>query len=57
MGKGLPPLKPPPFSTTFKGKTYDFVEMTKIMGSTIVSISIVSTIEHIAIAKAFGECT
>ncbi|KAL2711530.1 sodium-independent sulfate anion transporter [Vespula squamosa] len=55
MGKGLPPFRPPPFSTTFKSKTYDFVEMIKIMGSTIISISIVSTIEHMAIAKAFAK--
>ncbi|XP_047363909.1 sodium-independent sulfate anion transporter-like [Vespa velutina] len=55
MGKTLPPFKPPPFSTIFKSKTYDFVEMTKIMGLTIISISVVSTIEHIAIAKAFAK--
>nr|XP_050862141.1 sodium-independent sulfate anion transporter-like isoform X1 [Vespula vulgaris] len=55
MGKGLPPFKLPPFSTTFKNKTYNFVEMITIMGSTIISISIISTIEHIAIAKVFAK--
>ncbi|KAK2581384.1 hypothetical protein KPH14_005068 [Odynerus spinipes] len=55
MGQGLPPLQPPPFSTTFQNRTYDFVEMTKAMGSTLISIPIVSTIEHMAIAKAFAK--
>ncbi|XP_015188837.1 PREDICTED: sodium-independent sulfate anion transporter-like [Polistes dominula] len=55
MGQGLPPFQPPPFSTTYQNKTYDFIEMTTIMGSTIISIPIVSTIEHMAIAKAFAK--
>ncbi|XP_011305329.1 sodium-independent sulfate anion transporter [Fopius arisanus] len=54
MGKGLPPLSPPPFSTTFNNKTYNFVEMTTNMGTTLFTIPIISTIEHIAIAKAFA---
>ncbi|KMQ95241.1 sodium-independent sulfate anion transporter [Lasius niger] len=55
MGQGLPPFVPPPFSTTFQNRTYNFVEMTTAMGTTLFTIPIVSTIEHIAIAKAFGK--
>lgn len=55
MDQGLPPFAPPPFSTTFQNRTYDFLELTTAMGTTLFTIPIVSTIEHIAIAKAFGN--
>lgn len=55
MGQGVPPFAPPPFSTTFENRTYNFIEMTTAMGTTLFTIPIVSTIEHIAIAKAFGN--
>ncbi|XP_066584425.1 sodium-independent sulfate anion transporter-like isoform X2 [Prorops nasuta] len=55
LGQGLPPFGPPPFSTNFHNHTYNFVDMTKAMGTTLFSIPIVSTIEHIAIAKAFAK--
>ncbi|XP_011881298.1 PREDICTED: sodium-independent sulfate anion transporter-like [Vollenhovia emeryi] len=55
MGQGLPPFAPPPFSTTFQNQTYNFVEMTTAMGTTLFTIPVVSTIEHIAIAKAFAK--
>ncbi|XP_050454743.1 sodium-independent sulfate anion transporter-like isoform X2 [Cataglyphis hispanica] len=55
MGQGLPPFAPPPFSTTFQNRTYDFLEMTTAIRTTLFTIPIVSTIEHIAIAKAFGK--
>ncbi|KAL6261210.1 hypothetical protein P5V15_008735 [Pogonomyrmex californicus] len=55
MGQGLPPFALPPFSTTFKNETYNFLEMTTAMGTTLVTIPIVSIIEHIAIAKAFAK--
>ncbi|XP_012285866.1 sodium-independent sulfate anion transporter isoform X2 [Orussus abietinus] len=54
LGEGLPPLSLPPFSTTFKNQTYDFLEMTSAMGPTLITMPIISTIEHIAIAKAFA---
>ncbi|KAK0074762.1 hypothetical protein PV326_012191, partial [Microctonus aethiopoides] len=53
MGQGLPPFTPPPFSTTFNNNTYNFIELTRNMGTTLFTIPIISTIEHIAIAKAF----
>lgn len=55
MGQGLPPFAPPPFSTTFENRTYNFVEMTTAMGTTLFTMPIISTIEHIAIAKAFAK--
>ncbi|XP_036149375.1 sodium-independent sulfate anion transporter-like isoform X2 [Monomorium pharaonis] len=55
MGQGLPPIAPPPFSTTFRNQTYNFLDMTSAMGTTLFTIPIVSTIEHIAIAKAFAK--
>jgi len=55
MGGGLPPFTPPPFSTTFENITYNFFEMTTAMGTTLFTMPIVSTIEHMAIAKAFGN--
>ncbi|XP_053982648.1 sodium-independent sulfate anion transporter-like [Hylaeus volcanicus] len=54
MGEGLPPFGPPPFSITHKNHTYDFVETVSAMGTTLFSIPVVSTIEHMAIAKAFA---
>ncbi|XP_020300305.1 sodium-independent sulfate anion transporter-like isoform X2 [Pseudomyrmex gracilis] len=55
MDQGLPPFAPPPFSTTFQNRTYEFLELTSAMGTTLFTIPIVSTIEHIAIAKAFAK--
>lgn len=55
MGNGLPPFGPPPFSITANNRTYDFLETTAAMGTTLFSVPIVSTIEHMAIAKAFGK--
>ncbi|XP_025270448.1 sodium-independent sulfate anion transporter isoform X1 [Camponotus floridanus] len=55
MGQGLPPFAPPPFSTTFQNSTYNFLEMSTAMGTTLFTIPIISTIEHMAIAKAFRK--
>ncbi|XP_046420105.1 sodium-independent sulfate anion transporter-like [Neodiprion fabricii] len=54
MGQGLPPLSWPPFSTEFGNETLTFVDMVTGMGTTVVTMPIISTIEHIAIAKAFS---
>lgn len=55
MGQGLPPLTPPPFSTTFENRTYTFLDMATAMETRLFTIPVVSTIEHIAIAKAFAK--
>ncbi|XP_031771541.1 sodium-independent sulfate anion transporter-like isoform X4 [Apis florea] len=54
MGNGLPPISPPHFSISDGNRTYDFLETTAAMGTTLFSVPIVSTIEHMAIAKAFA---
>ncbi|XP_043262811.1 sodium-independent sulfate anion transporter-like [Colletes gigas] len=54
MGEGLPPFGPPPFSITANNRTYDFLETISSMGTTLFSVPVVSTIEHMAIAKAFA---
>ncbi|XP_076378212.1 sodium-independent sulfate anion transporter isoform X3 [Megalopta genalis] len=54
MGEGLPPFAPPPFSITANNRTYDFLETASAMGTTLFTLPIVSTIEHMAIAKAFA---
>ncbi|CAK9816044.1 Sodium-independent sulfate anion transporter [Anthophora plagiata] len=54
LGNGLPPFGPPPFTISVNNHTYNFVETTTIMGTTLISVSVVSTIEHMAIAKAFA---
>ena len=52
---GLPPFRPPPFETIFQNKTYEFPEMVKALGMSLVTIPLVSIIESIAIAKAFSK--
>ncbi|KAG6803091.1 sodium-independent sulfate anion transporter isoform X1 [Apis mellifera caucasica] len=54
MGNGLPQIGLPHFSISDGNRTYDFLETTAAMGTTLFSVPIVSTIEHMAIAKAFA---
>ncbi|CAL7942782.1 unnamed protein product [Xylocopa violacea] len=53
IGNGLPSFGLPPFSTTANNRTYNFLETVTAMGTTLFSVPIVSTIQHMAIAKAF----
>lgn len=50
MGHGLPPFGLPKFNAI----TNDFFTTVGAMGMSLVTVPIVSTIEHMAIAKAFG---
>ncbi|XP_048516226.1 sodium-independent sulfate anion transporter-like isoform X1 [Athalia rosae] len=54
LGQGLPALSFPPFSTKFNNETFTFFDLTTGMGQTLVTLPIISTIEHMAIAKAFA---
>ncbi|KYN11830.1 Sodium-independent sulfate anion transporter [Trachymyrmex cornetzi] len=54
IGQGLPSIASPPFST-FHNLTYNFLEMTTAMKTTLFTIPVVSTIMHIAVAKAFAK--
>jgi len=55
MSQGLPPFAPPPFSTSLGNRTYSFLDMAIAMDTRLFTIPVVSAIEHIAIAKAFGN--
>lgn len=53
---GLPPFKLPPFSTTdSEGNYQGFSGMMSELGSSIITIPIISILEFVAIAKAFCE--
>nr|CAD7573323.1 unnamed protein product [Timema californicum] len=51
---GLPPLAPPPFTTTFGNSTLSFLNMCQHLGSGIAVVPIVSILGNVAIAKAFS---
>nr|CAD7588524.1 unnamed protein product [Timema genevievae] len=50
---GLPPIAPPPFTTTFGNSTLSFLNMCQHLGSGIAVVPIVSILGNVAIAKAF----
>lgn len=51
---GLPPFRPPPFSThTHNGTFVPFVEMVQTVGATLASTAMVAILEMVAISKAF----
>lgn len=52
---GLPPFKPPPFSTTVNGTTHSFGDMVSDLGASLATIPLISILETVAIAKAFCE--
>ncbi|XP_015601198.2 sodium-independent sulfate anion transporter isoform X4 [Cephus cinctus] len=54
MGQGLPPFSLPPFFTVFHDNYYSFHHLISGMGITLFTMPIISTIEHIAISKAFA---
>lgn len=53
--EGLPPFSLPPFSTEFNNKTYDFADMFKALGVSLITIPLVSILESVSIAKAFSK--
>lgn len=57
MKSGLPPFKPPPFSTDIKNGTehLDFTDMISTLGTSVISIPIISILESVAISKAFSR--
>ncbi|KAI5698235.1 hypothetical protein M8J75_004013 [Diaphorina citri] len=52
---GLPSVKLPPFSTVENNVTLSFVEMSEILGSSLIAVPAISILETIAIAKAFAK--
>ena len=53
--EGLPQFQPPPFSTELNGKTYNFSDMFKALGFSMITIPLVSILESVSIAKAFSK--
>ena len=53
--EGIPPFSLPPFSTVYNNRTYTFLDMTEVLGSTIASVPSIAILETIAIAKTFGK--
>lgn len=52
--RGLPTPSLPPFSTTVGNETYSFIDMVGVFGPKALIIPLVSTLEAVAIAKAFS---
>lgn len=52
---GLPNFSLPPFSTKFNGEDYEFKDMIRALGFSLVTIPLVSILESVAIAKAFSK--
>ena len=52
---GFPPFQPPPFSTVIGNQTYEFSDMIKELGSSILAIPLIAILESVAIAKAFSK--
>lgn len=55
VASGFPSISLPPLSTTFEGRDYNFIDMIKTLGLSVVSVPLVSIIEAIAIAKSFNR--
>ncbi|XP_065372324.1 sodium-independent sulfate anion transporter isoform X1 [Calliphora vicina] len=52
---GIPPFRPPPFSTPNNGTTDSFGEMVSNLGASLATIPLISILETVAIAKAFSK--
>ncbi|XP_055530534.1 sodium-independent sulfate anion transporter-like [Wyeomyia smithii] len=55
VNSGVPPFHLPPFSITNNGTFYSFSDMISTMGTSIIAIPLVSTLEIISIGKAFSK--
>ncbi|XP_058812095.1 sodium-independent sulfate anion transporter-like [Topomyia yanbarensis] len=55
VASGFPPLEPPPFSTIFNGEFYDFSQMLRLLGSSVIAIPLISILELVSIGKAFSK--
>ncbi|KAM7359198.1 sodium-independent sulfate anion transporter isoform 2-T2 [Cochliomyia hominivorax] len=52
---GIPPFKPPPFSTNSNGTRESFGYMVSNLGASLATIPLISVLETVAIAKAFSK--
>ncbi|XP_054987837.1 sodium-independent sulfate anion transporter isoform X1 [Sorex araneus] len=53
--RGLPPLRPPPFSVSTANGTVSFTEMVQDMGAGLAVVPLMGLLESIAVAKAFAS--
>ncbi|XP_063232017.1 sodium-independent sulfate anion transporter-like isoform X1 [Bacillus rossius redtenbacheri] len=53
--EGLPPFRPPPFSTRVNGTEYSFVQMARQMGASLAVVPLIAILESVAIAKSFSK--
>lgn len=53
---GLPRFGPPPFSTVVGNRTLNFTDMLAVFGAEGLVMPLVTILESVAIAKAFGKC-
>lgn len=51
---GFPPVRLPPFSTIVNNQTLSFGDMFSELGSSTIAIPLISILESVAVAKAFG---
>uniref|UniRef100_A0A182SG70 STAS domain-containing protein n=1 Tax=Anopheles maculatus TaxID=74869 RepID=A0A182SG70_9DIPT len=55
VASGLPSLELPPFETDHNGKHYDFIDMIRTLGSSVISVPLISILEIVSIGKAFSR--
>ncbi|XP_050094872.1 sodium-independent sulfate anion transporter-like [Anopheles aquasalis] len=55
VASGLPSIELPPFSTNHEGKEYDFIDMIRTLGTSVISIPLISILEIVSIGKAFSR--
>ncbi|XP_055530610.1 sodium-independent sulfate anion transporter-like [Wyeomyia smithii] len=52
---GFPSVEAPPFSTEFNGEFYNFSQMIQMLGSSVITIPLISILEIVSIGKAFSK--
>uniref|UniRef100_A0AAG5CNA4 STAS domain-containing protein n=1 Tax=Anopheles atroparvus TaxID=41427 RepID=A0AAG5CNA4_ANOAO len=55
VASGLPSFQLPPFQTDFEDKQYDFIDMIRTLGTSVISIPLISILEIVSIGKAFSR--
>lgn len=54
VATGLPDIKVPPFEIMVNNATLNFSEIITHLGSSVIALPLISILESIAVAKAFG---
>lgn len=56
MNPGLPPFKPPSFSTTIQDETLTFSDMVSRLSTSLVVFPMIAILEIVAVSKTFCNC-